>query len=210
MGVSRDGRFAAVTNFREPERVVDGAPSRGFLVLDFLTGNSSPREYLESVARKGSAYNGFNLLAGDADRLLYYSNRQGEVAAVSPGVHALSNHLLDTPWPKATRGKRLFSKAISENEPGSGLSEKLFSVLRDDLRPPDRLLPDTGVSLEWERILSPLFVASPVYGTRSSAVLLWDRNGNLEFTERTYPANDGKIGKVETRRFEFGVQRVFI
>ncbi len=210
MGVSREGRFAAVTNFREPNKVENDPPSRGFLVLDFLAGNSSPRKYLEKVARIGAHYNGFNLLAGDAGQLLYYSNRQGEIATVSPGIHVLSNHLLDTPWPKTVRGKRLFSEALSTNLGESRLAERLFTVLRDDQRPPDRLLPNTGVSIEWERILSPLFVSSPVYGSRSSTVLLWSRNGKIDFTERTYHSNDGKIEKAETRRFGFGVQRVLI
>ncbi len=202
MGVARPGRLAAVTNFREPGNQKTDALSRGSLVLDFLKQEGSPRKYLEKVRSQARRFNGFNLLAGDGQSLCHYSNRGGDIRNIEPGIHGLSNHLLDTPWPKTERGTRMLAKTMSN--PDRVKPEHLFAILADDTKPPDDQLPHTGVSLEWERILSPLFVSSEFYGTRSSTVLLWDRDGTVQFAERTFHSAAGT--KCEAETFEFRLE----
>ena len=199
MGIALSGRLAAVTNFREPGEQKPDVFSRGSLVLDFLKQEVSPRKYLEKVRSQAHRYNGFNLLAGDGQSLYHYSNRSADIRIVKPGIHGLSNHLLDTPWPKVEKGTRMLAKAVSD--PGPLKPEHLFAILQDDTKPPDDQLPHTGVALEWERILSPLFVSSEIYGTRSSTVLLWDRDGTVRFAERAFHCGTGTKGDAET--FEF-------
>jgi len=190
LGITRAGRIAAITNYRDPRSVMEGAPSRGHLVTRFLTGDISPFDYMTTVAKEAHIYNGFNLLAGDRTDLYHFSNRNGVVSALEPGIHGISNNLLNTPWPKLTRGKRLFREALALDE--KHLPDALFRVLADDYRPHDADLPDTGVGLTWERVLSTIFIDHrPVYGTRSSTVLLIDNDNRVTFRERTFNSTPG-------------------
>lgn len=197
LGVTKEGKFAAITNYRDPASWKDQAPSRGKLVSRFLTGHSGADQYLKKISAQASQYNGFNLLLGDADELFVYSNR-GEAQRLSAGIYGLSNRLLDTPWPKVTRGKKLLKAALTKK--GKELEEALFTMLGDRHVPPDSQLPETGVELEWERILSPMFIASPVYGTRSSTILLIAKNRRVKFIEKVY---NGKPEPWVTSRFSF-------
>ncbi|MBP8696841.1 MAG: NRDE family protein [Syntrophobacterales bacterium] len=199
-GVTRSGRIAAVTNYRDPRSHRDDAPSRGLLLTDYLLGQTDPAGYLEQVRRKGAAYNGFNLIVGTTRELYYYSNRKGGVIALTPGLYGLSNHLLDTPWPKVARGKEALGGLLSRGEDPA--PEALFDILSDRTIAEDRLLPDTGVGLDWERILSARFITSPVYGTRSSTLLYVDRQDRVTFIERNFNAKPGPPG---TARFEFAL-----
>jgi len=184
MGVTGTGRFAALTNYRDPAAHRPDAPSRGGLVQRYLRGSLSPEVYLRRVLREEAAYNGFNLLAGDRSGICWASNRGGVLRWLDPGVHGISNRLLDTPWPKVVRGKRMLEETISSPEgPSVG---RLMELLEDRTVPPDCDLPETGMGLEWERVLSPIFIRSPTYGTRSSTVVLIDRAGRLTFVERTH------------------------
>ena len=183
MGITVHGRFAALTNYRHPKRHFADALSRGHLVADFLSNQQSPREYLEKVARQSHQYNGFNLLVGDQQSLLYYSNIQDEIQSITPGVHGLCNHLLNTPWPKLEQGRQqltqyLTQDTVSEND--------LWSILTNREKALDDTLPHTGVSLEWERTLSSIFIESPEYGTRSSTILLMGQDDSVNFVERRY------------------------
>jgi uncharacterized protein with NRDE domain len=193
LGVSRDGRFAALTNYRDPAANRPDARSRGELVRDYLCGSMSPQEYLERVKASGGDYNGFNLLVGDAGGLWYYSNRTDVVAAVAPGVHGLSNHLLDTPWPKVAKAKAGLAACLAG--PDDALATGLFALLADAEPAPDGALPDTGVGLAWERTLSPVFIASADYGTRSSTVVLLG-GGGTRFAERTWPEGAERVYEV--------------
>jgi uncharacterized protein with NRDE domain len=184
LGVTRGGRFAAVTNYRDPRALMPDAPSRGHLVADFLRGSESPARYLARVAEAGARFNGFNLLAGDAGSLHYYSNRGGAPRRLAPGVYGLSNHLLDTSWPKVEAGKRALAALVTAG--GELEIEGLFRVLSDREPAEDSRLPDTGVGLEAERMLSPLFITGPRYGTRCSTVILAGRDRRVEFVERTF------------------------
>lgn len=196
MGTTVDGRFAALTNFRAPELHRDGAASRGQLVADFLRGDEAPIAWLDKHGRDAARYNPFNLLVGDRQTLACLSNTDGKVRELVPGVYGLSNHLLDTPWPKLSAAKSSLSRAL-EALPDD---RPLFDLLRDDSIHPDDTLPRTGVSLEWERLLSAAFVKAPGYGTRSSTVLIVSRGGTPVFDEQTW-LKDGQAGGRNRFRF---------
>lgn len=204
IGVTRQGRFAAVTNYREARSVFPRGPSRGALVSDFLTGQIQPEAYLEQIAAQGQGYDGFNLVLGDTSSGLYYycnrgcnSNRgtaagsRGHDAPIrlTAGIYGLCNHRLDTPWPKVERGKRRFVDCLAARgqTTGEAFTESLLDVLDDRFQPDDTDLPDTGVGLTWERILAPLFINGPHYGTRSCTVVRLDHNNHLAVVERTNP-----------------------
>lgn len=180
MGVTPSGRFAALTNFRDPKSVKPGAPSRGALVREFLESDATPGEYLQALAEHMHDYNGFNLLIGDRDALWWLSNRGGAPMALAPGVHGLSNGLLNEPWPKVARARARLTEALNQ----AAGDDALWSLLADDAAAPDDQLPDTGVGLDWERRLSPVRIRGDRYGTRSSAVLRIFADGSLRFSER--------------------------
>lgn len=194
LGITRTGRFAALTNVREPG-VAPGSRSRGLLVSGFLQGMDSPQAYAAAVATAGADYSGFNLLVGDAGSLWWVSNRAPAPMPVTPGVHALSNHLFNTPWPKVQRARDGLAAALPAPTP-----EALFALLADDRAAPDDELPDTGVGLAMERLLSPPFIRSGGYGTRCSSVLLAGRE-RIFFAEQTFTP-DG-----EGERSAFGFRR---
>ncbi|MFC1876109.1 NRDE family protein [Thermodesulfobacteriota bacterium] len=201
MGVTRTGRFAAITNYREVDLTREDAPSRGNLVRDFLIGNSTPHDYLKTVQDKSQAHNGFNLIIGNTNDLLYYSNRDGSIRNIEPGVHGLSNHLLDTPWPKVNQGKSGFHSLMIQKKGFS--QEDVFKILADRSTPLDEELPDTGVGLEWERVLSPMFITSDVYGTRCSSIILWKYTGEVIFLERTFDREPAGKPNITTRHQAF-------
>jgi uncharacterized protein with NRDE domain len=182
-GINAKGRFAALTNYRDLSLVKQGAPTRGNIIVEFLEFTGSIPDFLETLKPKSSCYNGFNLLVGDCRTLYCFSNQNQKITPVSPGIHGLSNHLMDTPWPKVTTGKKALAKAIDADNLNT---ETLFELLSDSSIPADTLLPDTGVGLEWEKRLSPLFIKSPSYGTRSSIVMGITPKGQIKVTERTY------------------------
>lgn len=186
LGITRTGRFAALTNYRDPASLKIGAPSRGKLVSDYLRGRQTPLAYLNRIKHDADHFNGFSLLVGDPAGLYFFSNR-GTRQRLKPGIYGLSNHLLDTRWPKVERGKTALQALLKQN---SLSPEPLLALLTDRTQPPDDSLPNTGIGLEWERVLSPLFIKSTVYGTRSSTVLLIDRSGRVTFTERVFNGDE--------------------
>jgi uncharacterized protein with NRDE domain len=196
LGVTRSGRFAAVTNHRDPLRERPTALSRGTLTTGFLQGSDPPLAYLEHIARVGSAYGGFNLIVGDGRELGYYSNRDEIARRLDPGVYGLSNDALDTNWLKVERGK-VGLEAILSDEVIS--PEDLLDLLSDATSAPDDRLPDTGVGIEWERVLSPVFIRTEAYGTRSSTALLIDVDGEVTFVERVY--EPGRAPSTQSFRF---------
>ena len=196
LGVTRRGRFAALTNFRDPRERKTDAPSRGHLVSEFLVSDQKPREYLGDVAMRAPRYNGFNLLAGDVGGVFYFSSRTGSVQQLSPGIHGLSNNLLDTPWPKVERGKQRLQAALA----GDFDTEAILDLLHDRDPAPESELPDTGIGLELERVLSPALIVSPQYGTRSSTAVLFDTERSVSFAERTILPG-GNTGPTVSLRF---------
>lgn len=187
LGITKSGRFAALTNYRDPRDMRPPSPdepSRGALVARFLAGTDEPEAHLASVSANGPRYRGFNLIAGDSSSLVYISNRGGRTIRIPTGVHGLSNHLLDTPWPKVERGKAGLLSLIQGG--GELLAEALLALMADETAPADNDLPDTGVGLVAERMLSPMFIRASGYGTRSTTVLLVERSGDVTFVERTH------------------------
>lgn len=195
MGVTKEGRIAALTNYRDPKEVTEGKRSRGEITAGALKHKGSMLDYLKTLSKKDSKYTGYNLIAGDSESLYYYSNISHTLQTLEPGIYGLSNHLLNTEWPKVKNGKAGLEKIITEQE--AHLTEKLFSLLQTSDRAPDHLLPNTGVSLELERLLSPLFIKSNNYGTRSSSVLLMSKQ-SVYLQERVF--SEAGISKQE---FEF-------
>ncbi len=203
LGVARDGRWAAVTNIREPSVAQRAdAPSRGWLVSDFLRGASPAEAYMASLAPRASEWNGFNLLAGDGDGVWWLSNRAPGPVRVEPGVHGLSNALLDTPWPKVERGRDDLARILGG--PEDAMEASLFGTLALRDPAPDERLPDTGVGLEAERALSSLFISSAGYGTRASTVVRIRRDGRVFFAERTIDPGSGRWTEA---RHEFAAGR---
>lgn len=179
------GRFAAITNVRDVADLRPREPgerSRGSLVSGFLLADDGA-EMLGAAAAREREMRGFNLLLTDRAGTYWASNRGGEPTRVSPGVHGLSNAFLDTPWPKVERAKAALRGVLAGARAEPSL-ESLFAILEDDTHPPDELLPDTGVGLELERALSPIRIAMPGYGTRSSTVVLVRDDGTATLVER--------------------------
>ncbi|UCD33232.1 MAG: NRDE family protein [Desulfobacterales bacterium] len=201
LGVTKTGRLAAITNFRDPSIVVENAPSRGHLISDFLTSDESPETYLETVKSMGNQYNGFNIIAGNPTGLFYYSNRGKRIQKIRPGLHGLSNKFLNTPWPKIEKGKAYLKEVIDGNERIN--PEDIFNILKDNAYPPSHMLPNTGVGRCWEKILSPLFITSKFYGTRSSSIILMEKTGKVIFMERTFIIDSAGPQEENTREFSF-------
>lgn len=189
MGITTSGRFAALTNYRDPMESTKGKRSRGNLVADFLNGDEPPEEFMKRVADDGNLYPGYNLLTGTSNELYYYSNIGKEVQMLQPGIYGLSNHLLNTDWPKVKVGKtgleRIVRKDTQANDGKEKIVKQLFDLLQTSDPAPDEQLPNTGVGLDLERMLSPMFIKSDGYGTRCSTVCLAGSN-ELYYAERTY------------------------
>lgn len=202
LGITGTGRIALVTNFRDGAGRKPSQRSRGLLVRDFLQNSPDPIGFLESVHRSPRAWSGFNLVLGANGRYYHYSNRECRIRPLKPGLYGLSNHLLDTPWPKVKKAKSAAARLIRAQTPLR--PENVFDLLHDRTPFPDNRLPQTGVGLTWERILSPAFVTSPGYGTRSSTVVLKKNIGTTVFVERSF---DRDFRLVETRQFTLNPAR---
>lgn len=198
MGVTRSGRFAAVTNFRDPSDKRSTALSRGTLVADFLLATESAADFLARLAERAALFNGFNLVVGDGTSLMYLGSREPVPRAIAPGVHGLSNHLLDEPWPKVVRARSSMLAALADPDP----APRLFDLLSDTRGADDSELPDTGVGLAWERRLAPALITGTDYGSRASTVVSMDGDGAVAFEERSR-AEDGAVGAIA--RFAFRV-----
>ena len=179
LGITENGRFAAVTNVREPGQPA-GQRSRGDLTRQYLLGTASAADYAAAI--DGSAFAGFNLLLADGESLYYRTNRHGGTEHLAPGIYGLSNHRLDSPWPKLLSARQRFSEALPHLPDESAF----FDLLADASTVDDEKLPKTGVSLEWERLLSAIFVHSESYGTRACTVLLQDAAGHIQLHERSF------------------------
>ena len=191
IGVTRAGRFAAVTNFRDPSDRRSTARSRGELATQFLLSAAAPADFLAGVAARAREYNGFNLIVGDGASLWYLGSREGAGREIAPGVHGLSNHVLDEPWPKVMRGRERMERASAEADP----TEALFDLLGDRGPVPDEALPDTGVGLAWERRLAAALITGEDYGTRASTVITFSAAGEARFEERARAADGAEVGR---------------
>jgi uncharacterized protein with NRDE domain len=190
LGVTKHGRFAAITNFRDPGSHRADAPSRGGLVSAFLRAEITTTTYLEQLRPEAPAYNGFSLLVGDRTSLGYFSNREDRIRDLEPGIYGLSNHLLDVQWPKVQIGKERLAAWLDDDR----RPEALLALLDDTRGAPDAALPRTGVSLEWERRLSSLRIVGEGYGTRSSTALVIGTSGEIRFLERSFGEDGAETG----------------
>jgi uncharacterized protein with NRDE domain len=191
MGVTRSRRFAALTNYRAPATHRSDARSRGLLVSTFLMGSGNASAHAEAIRREGARYNGFNLLLGDGASLFWVGHPGDgdiQVRELEPGIHAVSNHLPGTPWPKLMRARAGLARILDPSGTGSlWPGEAAFDLLADTTPAADADLPDTGVGIDWERRLSPIFIPGEHYGTRASSVLRLTPE-QVCFEERRYGA----------------------
>jgi len=201
LGITKQGRFAAITNFRDLKNLKTNAPSRGKLTLDFLTSDISPTDYYAKLKPNLNNYNGFNLLLGTIDELFYFSNMIDGLKKIETGIHGISNAILDTPWPKVKKGKQDLQKLLQQDEIHAF---EVIDILKNSTTAKDEELPDTGVGLELERMLSPIFIKSEKYGTRCSSVVMVDNNNNVKFVEKFF--FDG-IGHFSNREFKFRIEK---
>jgi len=194
MGLNLHGCWAGVTNYREPQRPSPAAPSRGRLVTEYLTGGYFGAEsYTKHLRHALPLYPAVNMVYGDSSGVWYAGNRADDrPRRLGSGIYGLSNHLLDTPWPKVLAARRFMGQWLKQSSDPAVLMDQMH----DQTFAPDFLLPTTGVGVELERFLSPVFVRSPAYGTRSTTLLMLDRDGNAQFMERCY---NEQGSMVETR-----------
>lgn len=197
MGITRAGRWAALTNYREPQNIQPDAPSRGALVVDFLQSEQPTASFLDQRQVAVQAFNGFNLLADDGVHLGYLSNRASAPRLLEPGTYGLSNHLLDTPWPKVVQVREQLRETVATSQDLNVAA--LMPLLADTRLAPDQDLPQTGVSLDLERMLSAVCIQSPNYGTRVSTVVLVGYDGQVTFVEKGHLTG-------ETQRHTFSLQ----
>jgi uncharacterized protein with NRDE domain len=200
MGISKNGRFAAVTNFREGQKATSHFLSRGELTTNFLNSTESTIECLEKIKNNQHKYAGFNLLAGEfsqrQSQLYYFSNRQNKIEEIQPGIHGVSNGLLNQPWPKVVSGKQALEDSIKNTQQ----AQSILPILLDSRVADDHLLPNTGVDRDLERVLSSRFITTQFYGTRASTVLTLNNKNEVCFYEQEF-LEGGKRGRLNDQKF---------
>jgi uncharacterized protein with NRDE domain len=198
MGLTENGRFAALTNYRNLKEIKEDAPSRGELVTRFLMSNGDFHESLKNINRTSDVYNGFNLLAGSPENLFYMTNKKEKLESVKPGFHAISNAFLNTPWPKTEWALEKLKNSMQTSHPNE---EQIFGFLTDTRRYPSDQLPKTGLPDDIEKAVSSVFIQTDNYGTRCSSLVYMNRNREITFVERTFRPGTSEI---ETeQRFEW-------
>jgi uncharacterized protein with NRDE domain len=199
LGVSTSGRIAALTNIRNKKELLGSyQKTRGKLVSGFLNSTLSPEDYLKNIQKENNEYAGFNILVSDGHHVYYMNNYDSQITLVEEGVHGLSNHRLNTPWPKVERGKKELARLTADDFD----TESVFNMLKDNKKAADSDLPKTGLSKEVETQLSPLFIDTEGYGTRCSTVLTVSHDHHVTFSERTY-LHQNKTGEVN---FDFDIK----
>lgn len=199
MGINKNGRFAAVTNYRDLRNLKSNARTRGDLPTDFIKGTPSPKDYVSDVHKEGDHYNGFNLIAMD-DELAYVSNYAEETFELNFGLYGLSNALLDTPWTKVEKAKSSLNKLIQKEFQ----LEDLIEMMQDPETAPDESLPDTGLDYEREKAISAMCIKTSDYGTCCTTAVRIDYKGHVEFMEKSYPVGDRKD---QTVAFDFKIEK---
>jgi len=199
MGITKQGKFAAITNYRDLKNIKNDAPSRGNLTLDFLISNISAEEYYNKLKPSLDNYNGFNLLLGDIDSLYYFSNNTDGIQKLDSEIYGISNALLNTPWPKVEKAKQQLGNLLKQEDVHPF---EVIDILKNTTTAKDENLPDTGVGLELERMLSSIFIKSEKYGTRCSSVILVDNENKVQFVEKFF---FGGLGTFSNREFKFKI-----
>uniref|UniRef100_UPI00404B7606 NRDE family protein n=1 Tax=Fulvivirga sp. TaxID=1931237 RepID=UPI00404B7606 len=184
IGVNKNGKLAALTNYRDPANINPDAPSRGALTIDFLKSDLLAKDYLLQLDQNGLEYNGFNLLLMDESGLWCYDNVQRAILQVPTGVHGLSNATLNTPWPKTESAKQQLKEIINTE---SISKAALVEMMENKTTAPDEMLPKTGVPYHWEKLLSARFIESEFYGSRITTVITISNSREINFLEKTHP-----------------------
>ena len=192
LGITLEGKIGILTNYRDPANYRKNLKSRGILLKNFLTTNISIDSFSKTLMNEKNAYNGYNIIFGDVNKLVYYSNIENKIKMLSSGIYGLSNAFLNTPWPKVEKGKELLGSELKKIKPNQ---DNIMNILKNDDFPSDDELPDTGIGLEYERLLSSIFVRSSKYGTRSSIVIMIDKQFNVNFVEDVYEPKKNKFNK---------------
>lgn len=201
LGITKQGKFAALTNYRDLSNIKVSAPSRGKIVKDFLADNRDPLRYLEDLKTTTGDFNGFNLITGSPDKLYHYSNETDKITKIEPGIHGISNAVINTPWPKVEAAKSAFKNAIS----GEGVDEsRIFKLLGNSQQYPEDQLPKTGLTEDMEKLVSPIFIKSEDYGTRCSTLVTIREDGEVTFIEKTYTPKAGTV--TSEARFNFRIK----
>src|SRR5690625_3313826 len=198
LGVNRLGQFAVITNYRDRDSPLPGARSRGELVVQALTASHDGWSQLQALDAEAEHYNGYNLVFGSSQGVFSYSNRSRKRAELEPGIYGLSNHLLETPWPKVRRGKAELERYLASGDLPA--LAPLVDLLANRQQAEADELPATGLKPDWERRLSAMFIVSSDYGTRASTGIVMDRNGEVGFLERCFAANGDQT---DEREFHF-------
>ncbi|MFT5427026.1 MAG: hypothetical protein ACI9ZT_001979 [Gammaproteobacteria bacterium] len=198
LGITKQGRFAAVTNFREPSEKIARATSRGTLVSEYLLSEINAKNYLEDLLNRIDKFDGFNLLVGDTNALYFLSSMEKKIKNIQSGVYGISNGVFDCPWPKVIQGKLRLTEIMKSS--GQVDETAFFKLLADETVPVDDELPDTGVGLEWEQKLGSIFVKADSFGTRCSTLLSIDANKQVRFIERNFDPAGNEDG---TERYSF-------
>lgn len=203
MGINKSGDISALTNIRAPGQESKGVVTRGELVLNYLIASKKQqKQYAQTLSDSKNSYNGYNLLFGNTEQLYVYNNAEDSCIPLESGVYGLSNASLNSPWPKISTGRDALAKYCQHADVLD--TAHLFELLSNDKPADDHALPKTGVSLEWERRLSSIFIHSPEYGTRSSTLLLIDKNNQAVWEERTFNAN---AEQTSVQHFEFELKK---
>lgn len=196
MGISRSGRWAALTNYRQFPNTREYSSSRGKLVLDFINGSTNPEAYSQMLEASAEEMDGYNLLYGTANELYHYSNRGSGPMELKPGLYGVSNALLDTPWPKVEQGKQSLEQLIAAD---AFHDEGALKFLQNRSEAADELLPSTGIGLEWERKLSAVFIETERYGTMCSSLLTISKSGQVQFLEKNYRNQTTRLERFQTQ-----------
>lgn len=197
LGVNRRGRFAVITNYRDRDGPMPGARSRGDLVVEALRAEGDGPAQLQALDAEAEHYNGYNLVFGGVDGVFSYSNRSRESRELAPGIYGLSNHFLETPWPKVRRGKGMLEAYLTSGQPLA--LRPLIDLLGDRSKAKDDELPATGLEPSLERRLSAMFIVSSDYGTRASTAIVIDKVGSVGFMESTFNAQGERVSEREYR-----------
>lgn len=192
MGTTKGKRWGALTNYRDPNWKRPDPPTRGTIVLNYLTGNDTPPTFLETLKSTAGEYMGFNVLLGDPHGIYHYSNVSNKISKISSGIHGLSNALLDTPWPKLETAKQALGHKVAQDDLSP---DSLFEILGNQEYADDAHLPQTGVPYEWEKAISPIFIQTETYGTRCSTLLYKKHSGEIQFIERQYKKGTQEVLK---------------
>jgi uncharacterized protein with NRDE domain len=187
MGVTQNGYFAVLTNYRDPGNIKPNAPSRGKLVSDYLIGEFNPPTYLQALFASAVNYNSYNIILGTLEDPWYFTNEDDRITRLGSGIYGLSNAFLDTKWPKVEKGKAAFKEIINNKIISK---DDLFDMMLDKTPADDHQLPNTGVGYDLEKKLSAMFVEMKNYGTRNTTLLLKHKNGDIEMIERTHSFNN--------------------